>query len=31
VWDALSIDVPPLIEALEHALIMWPGGAPPAQ
>jgi uncharacterized protein with HEPN domain len=29
VWDAMSIDVPPLVEALEHALIHWPGEAPP--
>jgi uncharacterized protein with HEPN domain len=29
VWDALMIDVPPLIRELEHALIDWPGGAPP--
>jgi len=26
VWDALAIDVPPLIEELERALAQWPGG-----
>jgi uncharacterized protein with HEPN domain len=31
VWDALSIDVPPLIHELEHALAHWPGAAPPTQ
>ena len=29
VWDALSIDVPPLIEALEQALTNWPCSSPP--
>lgn len=29
VWDALAIDVPPLIEALERALANWPGEHPP--
>lgn len=29
VWDALSIDVPPLIEALEQALANWPCSSPP--
>lgn len=29
VWDALSIDVPPLIADLEQALATWPDGAPP--
>ncbi len=28
VWDALSIDVPPLIAALESALEDWPADAP---
>ena len=31
VWDALSIDVPPLIDEIERALVNWPGGAPPTQ
>ena len=31
VWDALSIDVPPLIQELEHALAHWPVVAPPTQ
>lgn len=29
VWDALSIDVPPLIEALEQAMANWPCPSPP--
>ncbi|MGD9688436.1 MAG: DUF86 domain-containing protein [Phycisphaerales bacterium] len=29
VWDALSIDVPPLIRELESALAAWPLPAPP--
>lgn len=29
VWDALLIDVPPLIVELEHALARWPDAAPP--
>ncbi len=28
VWDALSIDVPPLIGELERSLANWPGDAP---
>jgi uncharacterized protein with HEPN domain len=28
VWDALSIDVPPLIAELERALAAWPGTSP---
>lgn len=28
VWDALSIDVPPLIDELERALATWPEGEP---
>jgi uncharacterized protein with HEPN domain len=30
VWDALSIDVPPLIREIEQAMSQWPGDAPPA-
>jgi len=30
VWDALSIDVPPLIAALEAGLAAWPLPDPPA-
>jgi uncharacterized protein with HEPN domain len=29
VWDALSIDVPPLIAELESALASWPQAASP--
>lgn len=31
VWDALSIDVPPLIAGLEAALASWPEAVPPSE
>lgn len=30
VWDALQIDVPPLIRELDRALASWPDDTPPA-